>query len=184
MFRGFLAFAIVVLAMSAGGVHAAPMVEGTPVPFAPKPDFSQMQFLIGTWTCVDRSSRRPGPFTITEVYSMDPTGYFINRTETTHKASWIQREIRGQSRYTYDARANRWVRLSTSEVGGYAVATAPGGSGLHRIFTYVIQRKTPDIASYAPEVYTKISDTKKTMTSSFTETNGRVVRVQETCTKS
>jgi hypothetical protein len=38
--------------------------------------------------------------------------------------------------------------------------------------------------SCAPEVYTKVSDTKKTMTTSFTETPGRVVNVKETCLES
>lgn len=180
----FLCGMALLLAISATAVKAAPTIEGTPVPLPPKPDFSSMQFLIGTWTCVDRSSRRPGPFTITEVYAMDPTGYFINRNDTTHKASWIPRDFHGLSRYTYDTAANRWVRISTSDVGGYAIATAPGSSGGHRVFTNVIQKQADNVASYAPEVYTKISNTKKTMTTTFTETNGRVVHVQETCTKS
>lgn len=56
--------------------------------------------------------------------------------------------------------------------------------GMTKTYTYVIQTKAADISSYAPEVYTKVSDTKKTMTTSFTETSGRVVNVKETCTKS
>ena len=68
--------------------------------------------------------------------------------------------------------------------GGYALATAPMPVGARKTYTYVIQTKAPDVASYAPEVYTKVSDTKKTMTTSFTENNGRVVTVKETCTKS
>jgi hypothetical protein len=56
--------------------------------------------------------------------------------------------------------------------------------GNKKTYTYVIQTKALDVASYAPEVYTKESDTKKTMMTSFTETNGRVVNVKETCTKS
>src|SRR5579864_9041679 len=78
-------------------------VEGTPPPTRPKPDLSSMKFLIGTWTCSELSSRRPGPFTVTEVYSMDPTGYWVIRDDTTHTASWIPRETHSQTRYTYDA---------------------------------------------------------------------------------
>ncbi|MBV8149793.1 MAG: hypothetical protein JO092_11920 [Candidatus Eremiobacteraeota bacterium] len=48
----------------------------------------------------------------------------------------------------------------------------------------MIQTKVPDVASYAPEVHVKVSDTRKTVTTSFTETNGRIVHVTETCTKS
>ena len=55
--------------------------------------------------------------------------------------------------------------------------------GNKKTYTYVIQTKAPDVASYAPEVYTVVSKTKKIMTSSFTETSGRVVMVKETCTK-
>src|SRR5579862_508822 len=72
--------------LSGAAAVAAPMIEGTPVPMAPKPDFSSMRFLIGTWTCTDMSSRRPGPFTTTEVFSMDPTGYWMIRNDTIHTA--------------------------------------------------------------------------------------------------
>lgn len=177
---------LVLLFMASGiaGLAAGMNVEGTPVPIDAKPDFSTMKFLIGTWTCTDVSSRRPGPFTVTEVYSMDSTGYWIVRDITTHKASWIPRDFHSQSKYTYDARAKRFVRITMGDRGDYNVATAPMPTGKQKTYTFVIQNATPDIATYAPEVYTKESDTKKTMTSSFTEKNGRVVNVKETCTKS
>ncbi len=184
-FHHFLG-ALTLLVLATGGtvLAAGPAVEGTPVPMQPKPDLSTMNFLIGTWTCSDLSSRRPGPFTITEVYSKDPGGYWIVRNDTIHKASWIPREFQSQTKYTYDSVAKRWVRITTGDRGGYAVATAPMPVGMTKTYTYVIQTKATDIGSYAPEVYTKVSDTKKTMTTSFTETNGRVVNVKETCTKS
>ena len=178
------ALALLLMATSVTVSATGMKVEGTPVPTQPKPDLSSMKFLIGTWTCSDLSSRRPGPFTTTEVYSMDPTGYWIVRDDTIHKASWIPGEFHSQSKYTYDARAKRWVRITTGAQGGYSVATAPTPVGNKKTYTYVIQTKAPDIASYAPEVYTKQSDTKKSMTTSFTENNGRVVNVKETCTKS
>ena len=171
----------------AGGtatMGATPKVEGTPVPMRPKPDLSSMTFLIGTWQCSDLSSRRPGPFTVTEVWSLDSTGYWMVRDTTTHKASWIPREFHAQSKYTYDPIAKRWVRITIGDNGAYSVATATMPTSNRKIYTYVIQTKAPDVASYAPEVLVKVSNTKKTMTTSFTETNGRVVTVQETCTKS
>jgi hypothetical protein len=182
--RRFLAALALVLMASTTALAAAPKIEGTPVPLRPKPDFSSMKFLIGTWECTDLSSRRPGPFNITEVYSMDPSGYWIVRDTTTHKASWIPREFHAESKYTYDAVAKRWIRVTTNDQGAYSVATAPMPVGNKKTYTYVIQTKALDVASYAPEVYTKESDTKKTMMTSFTETNGRVVNVKETCTKS
>ena len=168
--RALFAFcACIVLVAPAAGVA---QVEATPVPTPPKPDFSQAQYLIGTWTCSDLSSRRPGPFTTTQVYSMDPTGYWIIRDNTIHKTSWIPSDVHSQTRITY------------GDQGGYALATAPMTTGNQRTFTYVAQTKAPDIASYAPEIATKVSDTKKTLTTSFTENSGRVVTVKETCTKS
>jgi hypothetical protein len=182
--RFFGALALLMFATGATVFAATPAIEGTPVPMRPKPDFSSMQFLVGSWTCSNLSSRRPGPFTTTEVYSMDPGGYWMLREDTTQKASWIPAEQHGQTRYTWDAAAKDWVRISTTERGGYSVATAPLVTGKTKTYTYVIQTNAPDIASYAPEVYSKDSDTQKSMTSSFTETNGSVVTVKQTCTKS
>ncbi len=183
--RFLCALSLLVTVSGAGALAAGTVtVEGTPAPTQPKPDFSGMKFLVGTWTCSDLSSRRPGAFTTTEVYSMDPSGYWLIRESTIHKASWIPREVHSETKYTWDAYAKRWVRVTTGDRGGYAVATAPMSSGNTRTYTYAIQSKAPDIASFEPEVMAKMSDTKKTMTTSFTETNGRVVNVKETCTKS
>jgi len=183
--RLICALSLFVTVSGAGALAAGTVtVEGTPAPTQPKPDFSGMKFLIGTWTCSDVSSRRPGPFTTTEVYSMDPSGYWMLRESTIHKASWIPREVHSETKYTFDSYAKRWVRVTTGDRGGYAVATAPMSSGNTRTYTYAVQSKAPDIASFEPEVMAKMSDTKKTMTTSFTETNGRVVNVKETCTKS
>ena len=179
-------FSLFTTLLVAGSIASAaePRVEGTPVPTPPKPDFSRAQFLIGTWTCSDLSSRRPGPFTTTQVYSMDPTGYWIVRDDTIHKASWIPRDVHSQTRITYDLRAKKIIRMTHGDQGGYALATAPMTTGNQLTFTYVAQTKAADIASYAPEIFTTVSDTKKTLTTSFTENNGRVVSVKETCTKS
>jgi hypothetical protein len=171
------------LAVTAGAATAAPRVEGTPIPTAPKPDWSTMRFLIGSWKCTDYSSRRPGPFQTTEVYSMDSTGYWMVRDDTIHTASWIPHEVHSQTKYTWDPYARRWVRITTSEFGTYGVATAGEMVNGKKTYTYVIQSKAPDVASYAPEVYTVMGGMKKTMTSSFTETSGRVVTVKETCIK-
>jgi hypothetical protein len=156
-----------------------PPVEGTPVPTAPKPDWSDVQYLMGTWNCTDVSSRRPGPFQITTSFELDPTGYWLIKTEKIQKASWIPQEFTNVSRVTYDNNAKRWVRIMTGDNGAYAISTSPDRS----VFTYQMQREAPDIASYAPEVYTKTSDTKRSMKTSFTEKSGRVVNVTETCTK-
>jgi len=175
--------ALLVVSAGAAAFAAAPKIEGTPAPTPPKPDFSTMQYLVGTWNCVDLSSRRPGPFNTTEVFSMDPSGYWLLRESTIHRASWIPRDFKSETKFTWDSVAKEWVRIVTGDQGGYSVATAPMPTGAKKTYTYVIQSKARDVASYAPEVYTKVSDTKRTMTTSFTETGGRVVTVKETCTK-
>jgi hypothetical protein len=182
--RFLWALAALVMATSVAALAAAAKVEGTPIPMATEPDWSTMKFLIGTWQCTDLSSRRPGPFRTTEVYSMDPSGYWMLRLATIHTASWIPREVQTQTKYTFDRQAKLWVRITTGFAGSYSVATAPMPVNGKKTYTYVVQTKAPDVASYAPEVYVKVSDTKKVMTSSFTETGGRVVSVKETCTKS
>jgi hypothetical protein len=115
--RILLALALLFTMGGAAALAAAPKVEGTPVPVQSKPDFSTMKFLVGTWNCVDVSSRRPGPFDTTEIYSMDPTGYWMVKETTIHKASWIPREFRTETKYTWDATAKRWVRILTGEFG-------------------------------------------------------------------
>jgi hypothetical protein len=181
-FLAVLAFAYA--ATGTGAFAASPQIEGTPVPLPPKPDFSSMMFLIGTWQCSDLSSRRPGPFQTTEVFSLDPSGYWIDRDDTVHKASWIPMDIHSQTKYTYDRFAKRWVRITIGGFSGYAVATAPAAVKNTKTYTYVIQSKAPDVVEYAPEVFVKESDTKRTMTTSFTEANGHIVHVKESCTKS
>jgi hypothetical protein len=149
------ALALLTAAAGASAFAATPKVEGTPAPIRAKPNWSKLEYLIGTWTCTDLSSRRPGPFTITEVYSMDPSGYWMIRDDTTHKASWIPREVHSQTKYTYDAQAKLWVRVTTGDFGTYAVDTAREPVGNTRTFTFVVHTGAPDVASYAPEVYRK-----------------------------
>ncbi len=115
---------------------------------------------------------------------MDPTGYWLIHDDTVHKASWIPRDFHSQTRITYDMRAEKFIRITYGDQGGYSLSTAAMTTGNQLTFTYVSQTKAPDVSSYAPEIFTKVSDVKKTMTTSFTENNGRVVTVKETCTKS
>ncbi len=183
--RCFSLAAALIAALSGSAYAQTTKVEGTPIPAPAKPDFSTLKYLVGTWTCSDLSSRRPGAFTTTEVYSMDPSGYWLTRDDTIHTASWIPRDVHSQTKFTWDAGSGKWVRITTGDGGQFAIATAGArSSGGQRTYTYVIQSTAPDVSSYAPEVYTKVGNTKKTMKTTFTEKTGRVVNVTETCTKS
>jgi len=71
------------------------------------------------------------------------------------------REFHSQTKYTYDAIAKRWIRITIGEEGNYAVWTAPMPVGKKKTYTYGDPNKARDIASYAPEVYLIESDAKK-----------------------
>ena len=68
---------------------------------------------------------------------MDPTGYWMIRETTIHKASWIPRDFKSETKYTYDAAAKQWVRIETGDRGNFTVATAPMPGGSKKIYTYV-----------------------------------------------
>lgn len=181
--RFFGALGTLVLACTIAA-SASPRIESTPVPAPPKPDWSTMKFLIGTWQCSTMSSRRPAPFKTTMVYTMGPGDYWLTNKQTTHKTSWVPVDIHNTTYYTYDSVTKKWVRLSMGDFGGYAVSTGATISGGRKTYTYALQSGAPDVASNSPDYYTKVSDTSFKMTSSFKEKSGRTVTVNQTCNKS
>jgi hypothetical protein len=160
-------------------------VESTPIPAAVKPNFSSLSFMVGTWTCSSKSSRRPRAFTTISTYSLDPTGYWINETSTTPKISWVPTGLRSWAKYTYDPDAKRWARLSYDDLGGYGLSYSQGWNGNQIIWHDVAFAPGPDINSQTDLTTTKVSASKTTTSSSFTETKtGRRVMVTRTCLKS
>jgi len=159
-------------------------VESTPIPMAPKPDFSKMAFMMGTWQCSTKSARRPTAYQTTSATSMSPDGYWMVTKATTHKASWIARELHTMDQVTYDPSTSRWIDISTDDRGGYNVSTSPGWRGNKITWTDAIITKTNATASTNPTTMTKESNTKTTSMSSFKEPSGRLVTVTSTCTKS
>jgi hypothetical protein len=175
--------AVAVLLAAATPSYAPAQVESTPVPAPKKPDFTSMSYLIGTWTCRINSARRPTPFTVTSTYSMDPTGYWINETNTVTPTSWIPRRFTTWDKITYDSDAHRWVDVSYGEAGGYDLSFGTL-SGNKIVWHSVGFMPGPDVSAQTDITITKVSDTKRTSTSSFTETKtGRHVSVTGTCTK-
>lgn len=170
------------LLLSCGAVLA--QVESTPVPQTAKPDFSKMSFLMGTWNCSVKSSRRPSAYRTTATTTMSSDGYWMLTSTTVHKASWITQELRTQDRMTYDPSTSRWVDISYDDGGGYNVSTSPGWSGNKIVWTDKVITQVNATASTNPTTITKNSDTKTTATTSFKEPSGRVVSVLTTCTKS
>jgi hypothetical protein len=169
------------LLLSSAAVSA--QVESTPVPATAKPDFSQMMFLTGTWTCSTKSARRPTAYTTTSTAQVSPDGYWLVTETTTHTASWIPKELHSTDRVTYDPSTSRWIDIGYDDGGGYNVSTSPGWTGNSITWTDLTITKVNATASTNPTVLTKVSDTKTASKSSFTEPGGRVVNVTTSCTK-
>lgn len=158
-------------------------VETTPIPPNPKPDFSSMAFLAGTWNCTESNTRRPRPYTYTNKTTMDSSGYWMVTNTVNHPSSWAPRPLDTQTRQTFDPSTSRWVTLSTDNQGGYDVSESTGWSGQTIVWKDMTYPKTNNTSTSGDTTITKVSDTKTTYASSFTEPTGRTVDVKGTCTK-
>jgi hypothetical protein len=165
---------------------AGAQVESTPIPAAKKPNFSSMQFMIGTWTCSTRSARRPAPYMSTSTYTMDPSGWWINQTSTTTPMKWFQSQAKivTYDKITYDSDTHRWADVSYGTPNTFSLSFANGWNGNRIVWHDVSFAPTSDISSQTDTTVTKVSNTKMTSSSSFTEAKGgRVVAVTGVCTK-
>ena len=158
-------------------------VESTPIPMTPKPDFSKMMFLTGSWTCSNKSSRRPSAFVTTSTARLSSDGYWLITDATTRKTAWMNANLIGQDRMTYDPSTSRWIDLNYDQSGGYNVSTSPGWTGNSITWTDAVISKTNATASTNPTIVTKVSNMKTMSRSSFKEPSGRLVTVTTTCTK-
>jgi hypothetical protein len=178
------AFALAGLA--AGSIAlAAPKMQSTPVPQPPKPDFSSMSWMVGTWNCSFRSSRRPAAISSTSVVSMDPTGFWMITKTSTKPASYFPYASQMTDWTTYDRDTSRWVDLATGSFGAYSVSTSPGWSGNTITWTDALFKPTSDVMAETPTVNTKVSASKWTSHYTFQERSDKQwVTVNTACTKS
>jgi len=158
-------------------------IETTPIPLTPKPNFSSMKFLLGTWTCVSTNTRRATSYTTTVTGSLDSTGYWLIQKDFGHKTSWSPYDVQGIDMTTYDADMHRWVDVYTDDQGSYNVSTSPGWKGNTIVWTDIVITTADNTASTSPTTTTKVSDTKTTAANTFKEKSGRVISVRTTCTK-
>jgi hypothetical protein len=182
LYRTFL----VVAALAAVGIpsYAAAQIESTPIPAPKKPNFSSMEFMIGTWTCATKSARRPMAYITTSTYTADPTGYWINETSVTKQTSWISTNLTVWDKITYDSDAHRWVDVSYGQGGTYNLSFSSGWDGNKMVWHDVSFAPTADISAQTDNAVTKVSNTRMTSASSFTEAKGgRRVAVTGVCTK-
>jgi len=181
-----LSAALAVLVAAAVPSYAPAQVETTPIPAPAKPNFSSMQFLIGTWNCSTKSARRPAPYFTTSTYAMDPNGWYIDETSVTKPTKWFasQTPLTQYDKITYDSTTHRWVDVLYDNQGGYGLSFASGWSGNKITWHDVSFAPSADIKSQTDTTMMKASNTKTTSSSSFTEAKtGRVVAVTGVCTK-
>lgn len=156
-------------------------VEKTPIPRDRKPDFSTMNFLVGTWSCSVLSSRRPKPFHTTAATSLSADGYWLITKTVTESVPWNPITITNDERVTYDPTTSRWIDLNTDDYGAYDVSTSPGWNGSTIEWTEAVYPRLHGAATLHPRTMTKFSDTRTQMVQRFEEASGKVVTVTTDC---
>lgn len=167
------------------GTAAIGQVETTPVPRVPKPNFSSMQFLMGTWNCVESNTRRPTSYGSTLTNTMDSTGFWMDTKTLSHATSWDRHPGVAMDKTTYDAANTRWVDITTDDQGNYGIATSSGWNGNTIVWrpVAITSVSSGNVVSSGSTTTTKVSDTKYTYTGSFKESGGRTVTLKGTCNK-
>lgn len=165
--------------------YALAQVESTPIPTPGKPNFSSMSFMVGSWTCSTKSSRRPSAYVTTSTYKMNPNGWYIDEVSVTKaNGSWIPASSTTMDKITYDPQTHRWADVTYGNEGEYGLAFTSGWKGDKITWHDVSFAPNGDISSQTDNTLTKVSSTKITGASTFTEAKtGRVVSVSTVCTK-
>lgn len=174
--------AIAVAALIAPSAAMA-QVESTPVPLSAKPDFAPLQFLVGTWSCSTKSSRRPTAYSSTSTFAMDPSGWWLNERTVTPGPRWFPHAATTYDKFTYDSGSKRWADVTYGDLGEYGLATSPGMNGNTMVWHDQGFAPGNGISAQSDTTITKVSPTKATATSWFRENSGRRVNVTMSCTK-
>jgi hypothetical protein len=157
--------------------QSAPMAAPTPVP-VPRPDFSSMNFLLGTWSCTQplRGKTRPE----TDVYTMGMDGmWMVDQTTAPPFDQYRTVPQNGMVYMTYDGGVKQWVQVNVDNLGGYGIESTPGWQGNSAMWS----GKGLDGTSFTDNI-TKVSDTETTDLSTTTDPQGKATTVTITCKKS
>jgi hypothetical protein len=175
---------LLALAATLSSAPAIAQVETTPIPAAVKPDFSSMRFLVGTWRCSTKSSRRPMAYVTTLTYALDASGYWLEETTTVKPPAWEPTPLRTYDKITYDADTKRWIDVSYGDQGAYGLLTSNGWSANNLVWMDRAFTSGASMKSTTDTTWTKASPTKYTTYMSFEEAgSGRTVTVNGICTK-
>lgn len=172
-------------ALLAIGLSAAPLVSTaqtaaaaapTPVPI-PHPDFSSMNFLVGTWTCTQ--PLRGGTRSETDVYTMSTDGMWLTDAATSPPFDQYRTVAQNSTTdMTYDPTIKQWVTVYRDNFGGYAIQSSTGWQGNSANWS----GKGLD-GTVVADVVTKVSDTETTDDNTTTDPQGKVTKVTITCKK-
>jgi len=172
-------------ALLAIGLSSAPVVSvaqmtpaaaPTPVP-VPHPDFSSMNFLLGSWTCTQplRGKTRSE----TDVYTMSNDGMWMVDAATSPPFDPYRTVAQNSmTNTTYDPTIKQWVSVYYDSLGGYAIESTSGWQGN----TASWSGKGLDGGTFA-DVITKVSDTETSDVNTMTDPKGQVTNVTITCKK-
>jgi hypothetical protein len=169
--------AVLLSATTAGAQSAA-----TPIPLPPKPDLSSLQGFIGTWSCSDKSSRRPAPSLSTVTYSLDPSGYWILGKTKGEPTAWYPHASASTDYYTYDSDSKHWVDVYLDTTGGYSVSTSPGPAGKTWVWhDSHVSAPPPEVASFTDSTLVWGDKDNYSYSYGFTTKAGKVVTVKGAC---
>lgn len=171
-------------ALLAIGLSTAPIVSTaqttaaapTPVPI-PRPDFSSMNFLVGTWTCTQplRGKTRSE----TDTYAMSNDGmWLVDSASSPPFDEYRTVPQTSTTNMTYDPTIKQWVTVYTDNFGGYGVQSGSGWQGN----TANWNGKGLDGTTTA-DVITKVSDSQTSDDSTTTDPQGKVTKVTIVCKK-
>jgi hypothetical protein len=148
----------------------------TPVP-VPHPDFSSMNFLVGTWTCTQplRGKTRSE----TDVYTMSSDGMWMADAATSPPFDQYRTVAQNSMTYmTYDPTVKQWVTVYYDNLGGYGIESTPGWQGNTASWS-----GTGLDGTKVADVITKVSDTQTSDANTTTDPKGTVTNVTITCKK-
>ena len=148
----------------------------TPVPVA-YPDFSSMQFLVGTWTCTQPWRGRTRTETNAYAISKDRM-WMVDSTSSPPFDQYRTIPRNGTLVMTYDAAVAQWIAMYYDNLGSYAMESSPGWEGNVANWS----GKGLDGRSFT-DVITKVSDTHTTDASTLTDARGKTITVTITCKK-
>jgi hypothetical protein len=175
LFGGML-FAVS-LAIAPVASVADPAPAPTPVP-VPKPDFSSMNFLMGTWNC--SSTVRGSHRTETDVTTIGMDGaWMVTQSTSPPFDQYRTYTINGTTYLSYDPDSKMWVQLLVDSSGQYGLSTSSGWQGNSLTWS----GKGLDGTGFS-DVFTKVSDGATTDAATITDPQGKVTKTVTGCKKS